>query len=177
MDGLFGYDRDAFGDPETYYTVKLIGDIARFLGATYTGAAAITVILLGGATTIGGGGLTLTGAGTIVGVSAMAGGAALIAAGISTVGLAIAVGGDALADFRKDWDAYQEASEEPTKEPMGKNKGDAPRNNQAQNKQVRDVETELGLSKEEVRILHDEISGQGYNYNEILELAKSLFGK
>ena len=39
----------------------------------------------------------------------MADGAALIAAGISTVGLAIALGGNAVTDFQKDWESYEDS--------------------------------------------------------------------
>lgn len=46
-----------------------------------------------------------------------------------------------------------------------------------QNKQVRDIGKKLDLNKEQLRELHDAISGQGYSYQEILDLAKDMFGK
>ncbi|MGN3967534.1 hypothetical protein ACS0ZG_37650 [Burkholderia gladioli] len=51
-----------------------------------------------------------------------------------------------------------------------------PGNNQAQNKQVRDVATQLGLSKDQRQQLHREISGQNLSYHEIMGVAKDLFG-
>lgn len=97
------------GKEEAYYKGKMVGDIVRLLGVTYAGAVAITEMILGGAATIGGGGLCLTGAGTIAGVPAIAGGVVLVAAGVVTVGSTLAIGADALADFQKDWDAYQDS--------------------------------------------------------------------
>ena len=67
-------------------------------------------------------------------------------------------------------------SDAPKKELVGRQKGNTPKNNQAQNKQVRDIEKKLGLTKDEVRELHDAITGQGYGYQEILDLAKDMFG-
>jgi len=46
----------------------------------------------------------------------------------------------------------------------------------AENRVVRDVVRRLGLSKGQQRRLHREISGQGMDYHEILETARSLFG-
>ena len=58
-----------------------------------------------------------------------------------------------------------------------KQKKGTPGNNQAQNKQFRDVVKKLKLNKEQQRELHDEITGQNYGYQEILETAKDMFGK
>lgn len=58
-----------------------------------------------------------------------------------------------------------------------KQKKGTPGNNQAQNKQVRDIVKKLKLNKRQQRELHDEISGQNYGYQEILETAKDMFGK
>jgi hypothetical protein len=57
-----------------------------------------------------------------------------------------------------------------------------PGNNQAQNKQFRDAiragEREIGrsLSKDEIRQVHDAISGENLGYHEIVEVVKSMFG-
>ncbi len=67
--------------------------------------------------------------------------------------------------------------ESPTSERVGKQNGNAPRDNKKQNKQVRDIGKKLDLNKEQLRELHDAISGQGYSYQEILDLAKDMFGK
>lgn len=49
--------------------------------------------------------------------------------------------------------------------------------NQRENKQARDVVVKLGLNKDQAQQLHREISGMGYTYHEILEIAKDMFGK
>ncbi len=60
--------------------------------------------------------------------------------------------------------------------------GGTPGNNQAQNKQfkdaVREGERDLGrkLNKEEIRRVHDEISGENLGYHEIVEVIKGMFG-
>jgi hypothetical protein len=57
-----------------------------------------------------------------------------------------------------------------------------PGNNQAQNRQFRDAirsaERDIGrkLSKDEIRQVHDAISGENLGYHEIVELVKSMFG-
>jgi RHS repeat-associated protein len=69
----------------------------------------------------------------------------------------------------------------PSDEPMGPQKGNTPGNNQAQNRAFRDavraIEHEIGrpLTKAEQRELHDEITGQGYGYHEIIEEGVALF--
>jgi hypothetical protein len=52
-----------------------------------------------------------------------------------------------------------------------------PGDNQRQNKQVKDVANQLGLTKDQQRQLHDEISGENLTYQEILQRAKDMFGK
>lgn len=52
-----------------------------------------------------------------------------------------------------------------------------PGNNQAQNAQVRAIQVELGLDKDQRQQLHDAISGQGYGYHRIREIAIEMFGK
>jgi hypothetical protein len=49
--------------------------------------------------------------------------------------------------------------------------------NQRENKQVTDVVVKLGLNKAQRQELHRAISGMGYNYHDILEIAKDMFGK
>lgn len=51
-----------------------------------------------------------------------------------------------------------------------------PGNNQAQNKQFRAVVRILGLSPDQARLLHEEISGEGLGYHEIMERAQDMFG-
>jgi hypothetical protein len=52
-----------------------------------------------------------------------------------------------------------------------------PGNNQAQNAQVRAIQVEFGLSDAQRDRLHQEISGQGYGYHEIRQIAIDMFGK
>lgn len=52
-----------------------------------------------------------------------------------------------------------------------------PGNNQAQNKQVNDVVRILGLTKDERRQLHLEISGQNLGFHEILRIGREIKGK
>ena len=49
-----------------------------------------------------------------------------------------------------------------------------PKNNQRQNKQINDVDKELKLSKNQRRKLHEEISHYGYDFKQILEIAKQI---
>ncbi|WP_175948056.1 PAAR domain-containing protein [Burkholderia pyrrocinia] len=53
----------------------------------------------------------------------------------------------------------------------------SPGNNQAQNKQFKTVVKALGLDKDQARQLHDEISGEGLGYHEMLERAQDMFGE
>ncbi len=61
--------------------------------------------------------------------------------------------------------------------------GGTPGNNQAQNRQfkgaVREGERQIGrrLTKDEIRRVHDAISGQNYGYHEIVELIVEMFGR
>jgi hypothetical protein len=52
-----------------------------------------------------------------------------------------------------------------------------PGNNQAQNAQINAIVRTLGLTKDQRQQLHIEISGQNYGYQEILQIAKEMFGK
>ena len=60
-------------------------------------------------------------------------------------------------------------------EPMGRRNRNTPRNNQAQNKQFRDITKKLNLDENQKRQLHDKISGEGMGYQELLKFAKELF--
>jgi len=52
-----------------------------------------------------------------------------------------------------------------------------PGNNRAQNKQVDDVVRMLRLNKDERRLLHMEISGQNFGFQEILQIGKEIKGR
>jgi hypothetical protein len=51
-----------------------------------------------------------------------------------------------------------------------------PGNNQAQNKQFKAVVKAIGLDQCQARQLHEEISGEGLGYHEIMERAQDMFG-
>ncbi len=51
-----------------------------------------------------------------------------------------------------------------------------PGNNQAQNKQFKAVVKAIGLDQRQARQLHEEISGEGLGYHEIMERAQDMFG-
>lgn len=60
---------------------------------------------------------------------------------------------------------------------IGHKIGKAPFSNKAQNEQFKDAIKGKQLTPQEKRLLHDEISGQGYGYHEIVKLIKDMFGK
>ena len=70
-------------------------------------------------------------------------------------------------------DYYDDESNFGGRQIVGKNKGNAPGNNQAQNKQFRDATK--GLTPDQQRTVHDEITGKGLGYNEIKAVIKDLF--
>lgn len=55
--------------------------------------------------------------------------------------------------------------------------GKTPMNNQKQNEQFKTIVKKLKLNKDQARQLHDEISGKGMDYQEILAWAKDMFNK
>ena len=74
-------------------------------------------------------------------------------------------------EIEDDYDLYNEYGfdeDDPTNEKVGKQKGNTPRNNKNQNKQV-DYLTR-GKSKKFRRAFHDEISGQGFDFKELIDL-------
>lgn len=71
--------------------------------------------------------------------------------------------------------AYVNGNPVQLNDPFGLGSTGTPGNNQAQNKQVRDIVRELGLSKGQRRELHDAITGQDYGYHEIKAIAIDMF--
>ncbi|MBF0208436.1 MAG: hypothetical protein HQK53_16275 [Oligoflexia bacterium] len=55
-----------------------------------------------------------------------------------------------------------------------KQKNGTPGNNQAQNKQTHDAAKAYNLTKDQQRILHDQVSGQNYSYQELKEIARRI---
>ena len=72
-----------------------------------------------------------------------------------------------------DDDYYDKESNFGSRQKVGKSKGNAPGNNQAQNKQFRDATK--GLTPDQQRIVHDKITGKGLGYHEIKAVIKDLF--
>jgi len=132
-----------------------------FLPEILTGLAGLAG-LFGG---FGGGGLALAGAGTlgsnIAAATAAAAGVSGVAAQGAAVATAAAVAGELILMMSGDG---------------------TPGNNQAQNKQFRDAvrqygrETGNSLDKDQVRQIHDEITGQNMGYDEIIQAIYDLFG-
>ena len=60
--------------------------------------------------------------------------------------------------------------------PINKGFGDGgmPGNNQAQNKQARQAATQAGLNDQEQQVFHRAISGQGYGWQELLDIARQI---
>lgn len=69
-------------------------------------------------------------------------------------------------------DYYDDDSNFGGRQRMGKSRGNAPRNNQTQNKQFKDATK--GLSKDQKRTIHDQISHEGYGYQGIKSLADAV---
>ena len=74
----------------------------------------------------------------------------------------------------EDDDYYDDDSNFGGKQKVGKGKGNTPGNNQKQNKQFRDA-TKGRLNKTQQRALHDEISGEGYGFHEIVDAVKNMW--
>lgn len=72
-------------------------------------------------------------------------------------------------------DGEGETSEQTDGDKVDRQKKGTSGNNQEQNKQFDDATR--GLSKDQKRRIHDEISGQNMSYKEIRELVKEMFGK
>jgi hypothetical protein len=60
---------------------------------------------------------------------------------------------------------------------MGRAKGNMTGNHDVQNKQFKDICSKLGLDKAQARKLHDKITGKGYGYREIFDIAREMFKK
>jgi len=75
-------------------------------------------------------------------------------------------------DDDDDDDYYDDDSNFGGREKVGKSKGNTPGNNQRQNKQFKDATKKLPKHKQ--RMLHDEISGEGLDYHELVEAADNL---
>ena len=77
-------------------------------------------------------------------------------------------------DDDDDDDYYDDDSNFGGRNKVGKPKGKAPGNNQVQNKQFRNA-TKGMLNKDQQRRLHDDITGEGFGFHDIVEAAKNLW--
>jgi len=73
-------------------------------------------------------------------------------------------------------DTYDDYYGTGSRERVGKQKGNAPRDNQKQNEQTDSIANELELTEDESRQLHDAITGQGYSYKQVYEIAEEIKG-
>ena len=76
----------------------------------------------------------------------------------------------------KNYEDYEDY-DNPKTERVGKSRGNTPRDNTKQNKQIKKIAQKLGLKDDELEVLHELISHQGYGFNEILELAREYFDR
>ena len=77
-------------------------------------------------------------------------------------------------DFDDYDDYYDDESNFGGRQKIGKPKGNAPGNNRTQNKQFKDATKGL-LNKDQQRALHNEISGEGLGFHDIVNAAKNLW--
>lgn len=116
-----------------------------------------------------GGTLALTGisqVGAVVGTTMTGAGSLTVADALRQMGVASAT---VNYSFYNDYDNYSRKVER-----MGPRKGNTPGNNQTQNKQIDDIVNKYKLNKKQRRQLHDEITGQGLSYQEIMEIAEDI---
>ena len=75
-------------------------------------------------------------------------------------------------DDDDDYDYYDDDSNFGGRQKIGGCKGNAPGNNQAQNKQARSARRGVPIQKR--RLIHELITGQGYGYHEIMEIVNQF---
>lgn len=152
--------------------LEIFSGLASVLGGTATGL---------GSTVLGAGGfaLALPSGGTVTVPAEMAAAAGFAISCTLITGGTIAIS-DAFSkmavtnanieiSFAKDYDNYTGGIQR-----SGRQKGNAPRSSQAQNKQIDDIVKKYKLSKMQRKRLHSEITGQGYGFKEIVEIAKEI---
>lgn len=152
--------------------LEILSGLVSVLGGTATGL---------GSTALGAGGfaLALPSGGTITVPAEMASAAGFTLSGTLITGGTVAIT-DAFSkmavtnanleiNFAKDYDDYTGGFQR-----SGHQKGNAPRSSQAQNKQIDDIVKKYKLSKMKRKRLHSEITGQGYGFKEIVEIAKEI---
>ena len=73
-------------------------------------------------------------------------------------------------------DYYDNDSNFGGRQRIGRSKGKAPRNNQAQNEQTDSIARKKGFSRKKADLFHRSVNGQGYSYEELLGEADALDG-
>ena len=79
-------------------------------------------------------------------------------------------------DDDDDDDYYDNDSNFGGRQRIGRSKGKAPRNNQAQNEQTDSIARKKGFSRKKADLFHRSVNGQGYSYGELLGEADALDG-
>ena len=77
--------------------------------------------------------------------------------------------------FDDDDDYYDNEDNFASKSKVGKRKGNTPQNNHKQNADFDRVAKEFNLNYKQQEMLHHKISGQGLDYDGIIEVAKAIF--
>ena len=149
------------------YFWKSLAEVGK---SFFKAAAVVTTVAIVTAAVIGTGG----GAAVFIGAGAAAMSATAAAATtVATVGVgAMAVSGAAIAAGTIGSNVNYSTRNNRNNNP---NSRGTPRNNQRQNKQFDDVVKKLKLNKSQARRLHDEITGQGFDFQEIYQTALDLF--
>lgn len=149
------------------------------IGGLVYGLGGALGVISGGAQVIGGIAATFTGAGAAVGIPMILKGAVEVVVSVQVLSAAVegeeSKNGREATDEESEWEEYLD-DESPKNGQVGRQNGNTPRNNRKQNEQVDKVVKELRLDKRQRRQLHNEITHQGYGYQEIFEIAKNLFG-
>ncbi len=144
-------------------------------------ALCIVIIVASGGIGAGPLAAAFAGGGISVSASSAAGAAAMVTTGKVVVGaVGAAAAGYIGSQIGKN--SINKASSNSGSSSNNKNRkyiseNKTPKNNQAQNKSFSDVIKKLKLNKDQARRLHDTISGEGFDYHEIMNVAKNLFSR
>jgi hypothetical protein len=157
---------EEFGDFKVYNL-----DVEKHHNYYAGGVLVHNCTLVDGVAAVGGGAGLVTAIGTTMG--AAAGPLALLGAAAAVV-RTLDKSDNGIADDSAESNQKAKASEQDSGK-SDKQRNGTPGNNQDQNKQFQDATR--GLTKDQKRRIHDEISGENMSYKEIRELVKEMFGK
>jgi hypothetical protein len=102
-------------------------------------------------------------------------GGGIAIADVLVVAKELGIAGGAGYMFARRIDIY--GDDAPKSEKIGKPKGNTPGSNKKQNEQADLVQKRLELTDDQRRQLHHATSKQGYGLDELMEIAKAMFGK